>query len=40
LVRWALAELWYTLVDAWEMADVPGHLSAWWYVVRNKEVLG
>ena len=25
-----LKELWYTLADAAECADLPGHLKSWW----------
>jgi len=31
----ALRELAATLADAWECADLRGHLSAWWLVVSG-----
>ena len=32
----ALRELAWTLADAWECADLRGHLAAWWDVVTGK----
>ena len=34
--RDALRELAWTLADAWECADLRGHLAAWWDVVAGK----
>lgn len=30
-----LRELLATLADCWQCADVPGHLRAWWELVRR-----
>ena len=35
----AILELAATLADAWACADVPGHLRAWWELVRSPELL-
>jgi len=32
-----LSELRATLADCWQCADVPGHLRAWWELVRRPE---
>lgn len=33
--REALRELAATLVDAWECADLRGHLASWWAVITG-----
>jgi hypothetical protein len=33
-----IRELWAVLMDAWQVADLCGHLRAWWEVVRGKWV--
>ena len=35
----AIKELWYTLADAWQAADLVARLQVWWYVVRHPELM-
>jgi hypothetical protein len=35
----ALIELWHVLRDAWQAADLSGHLSEWWWTVTHRHLL-
>ncbi len=36
VAMFAIRELIATLYDAWQVADVPGRLSEWWWVVTHR----
>lgn len=38
-MRFALWELYHTLKAAWEVADLRGRLTEWWYVVTHQELV-
>ena len=35
----AIRELGYTLVDAWQAADLAARLAEWWWVVTHPELM-
>jgi hypothetical protein len=34
-LSFAVGELWATLKDAWQLADLAAHLRAWWQIVSQ-----
>jgi hypothetical protein len=34
-----LQELYWTLMDAWEAADLAGRLASWWWVVTHPQLV-
>jgi hypothetical protein len=39
LLMFAIVELYHILLDAWQAADLPGHLGEWWWVVTHRHLL-
>ena len=35
----AIRELWLTLADSWQQADLAGHLRAWWWTVTHRDLI-